>query len=442
MAGFAHRVSSGVGAPLACFLVFAGCGPAARGTGPQSAGSMLVVAPESGAERGPGHRVESPEDEALCASAVAAVVGGDIDAASDLFADSIVVGPALWALLQDDPSVAGVGIPTTMHIPTGDHVVVLDGRSFVEPDRMTLLKSARLREVLARVSADGAPRAATDLERDLFYMLIPFEISGEPVTVIGDGATLTVVDSADERVFWLDVLGAYGASDAPTAADACAGGSVEACREVGSELLQAGRMEDAEAPLRQACSAGDLPACGNLSVLYVMTGRAAEGEEPARKACSGGLIGACANLGMVLGELARPAEALEACRPACDAGDAAGCANASWYALLSGDAAAAEVLARKSLELHPGDGPARVNLGHALLLQGVNDAALAEYDQALASDGERHTAILSDLNDLEPLFPNAAAAIAAARAHLPPLPADAGDPGPAVMIVPPPATPP
>ncbi|MBI5489711.1 MAG: hypothetical protein HY905_20425 [Deltaproteobacteria bacterium] len=216
------------GWPLVVLLA-CGCGPAARGPaaggpGTQPGGTALVVTPEAGAERGPGRAVPSPDDEALVASAVVAVVSGNIDAASGLFSDSIVVGPALWALLQDDPALAGIGLPTTMHVATADGYVELDGRTFLDADRGALLKSDRFRAVLARAGSDGAPRAATDAERALFYMLIPFEIAGEPLTVIGAGATVTVLGTSDGGLFWLDVLGAYGGGgSASSSEDDCAG---------------------------------------------------------------------------------------------------------------------------------------------------------------------------------------------------------------------------
>jgi tetratricopeptide (TPR) repeat protein len=440
-------------------------GPAA-GEG-QSGNVALVVMPEAGAERGPGAPVPSSADESRCAAAIAAVVAGDTATALALFEDSIVIGPALWALLDDDPVLRESGIPSPMHLSSPQGPMVLQGRTFVEPDRATLLGSQAFHDLLAGV-ASTPPRAATAQERAIFYQLIPFEIEGEPVTVVGTGAARLVFDSTDDKLFWLDNIGFYGSDNAASLQQACddgdagscgelghgllAGGQIaaaespltracdagrtEACFDLSRALYSLGRKDEAEAPARRACDGGHLDGCVNLTGLLLLAGRWADAEAPARKACDRGNVAGCVNLANALDELGRTAEALEVTKTTCDAGQPLACSDASWYALRLGDAATGETLARQAVQALPDEGPPHANLGHALVLQGRLDEAAAEYDRAIGINAAERASILADLGKLQQAVPAAADDIATARSRLPAGPETASDPGPAVWTRP------
>lgn len=175
--------------------------------------AAAVVLVWSGVSRGDGDRraggpVPDAADEAWCAEAVAALADGD-PAATAALGDPLVLGAALWLTLsRADPGLAEAGIPSTFHDPSGGADIVMTGRVFGAGDQAKLVASAAFRDILRRAAAGGA-QAADAAERERFYRMIPFDIAGLPLTVVGDGADRLVVQRNDRKVFWLDLIANY-----------------------------------------------------------------------------------------------------------------------------------------------------------------------------------------------------------------------------------------
>jgi hypothetical protein len=128
-------------------------------------------------------------------------------------ATPLVIGQALWALLVKlDPALAGAGTPAPSMLPhrTGPKQT-LEVRSFThEQELAALLGSPGVRKI-GRAFGQANVRPATEAERELFYLLVPFEIAGRAVTIAERDADRLVVFLDDKgRVAWVDVLSAYG----------------------------------------------------------------------------------------------------------------------------------------------------------------------------------------------------------------------------------------
>lgn len=155
-----------------------------------------------------GGPVPDAADEQWCGAAVAALADGG-EAGLAVLGDSVVLGAALWlSVTKADPSLADAGIPSLFHDTTGGVDVVMAGRMFMRDDRSKLVSSAAFRNIMRR-AANGAPQAADSDERERFYRMIPFEIAGQPLTVVGDGPDRLVVQRTDGKVFWMDLIDNY-----------------------------------------------------------------------------------------------------------------------------------------------------------------------------------------------------------------------------------------
>ena len=130
-------------------------------------------------------------------------------------ASPLVIGSALWALLVKlDPALAEAGTSSINALPhrTGPKQT-MEVRSFMhEPERAALLRSPGFRKI-GRAFAQANVRAAKRAERRLFYLLVPFEITAQAVTIAEREADRLVVFLDDQRrIAWLDVLSAYDTS--------------------------------------------------------------------------------------------------------------------------------------------------------------------------------------------------------------------------------------
>ena len=174
-----------------------------------TAGFLSWTAASRGdADQRAGGPVPDAADEQWCAAAVAALADGG-DAGLAVLGDSVVLGAALWlALAKADPGLAEAGIPSLFHDTTGGVDIVMAGRLFMRDAQAKLLSSAAFRDIMRR-AANGAPQAASAEERERFYRTIPFEIAGQPLTVVGDGPDRLVVQRTDGKVFWMDLIDDY-----------------------------------------------------------------------------------------------------------------------------------------------------------------------------------------------------------------------------------------
>jgi hypothetical protein len=122
------------------------------------------------------------------------------------------IGPALWALLLKlDPELGEAGSKSITPLPhkTGKQQT-LEVRTFTYVTELAaLLRSPGFRKV-GRAFGQAKVRLATDGERETFYVLVPFEIAGRPVTIAEREADRLVVFLDDKgRLAWLDVLSGY-----------------------------------------------------------------------------------------------------------------------------------------------------------------------------------------------------------------------------------------
>ena len=143
-------------------------------------------------------------------NALAAVGAGQAQPAD--LATPLTIGPALWALLVKlDPALGEAGTKTASALPhkTGQQQT-LEVRSFThEPERAALLRSPGFRKI-GRAFAQANLRPATAAEREMFYLMVPFDISSRGVTIAErDADRLVVFLDEKQHLAWLDVLSAY-----------------------------------------------------------------------------------------------------------------------------------------------------------------------------------------------------------------------------------------
>jgi hypothetical protein len=152
------------------------------------------------APQGAGDVVVDDAQVRRCMAARDAVVSRQ--GAVERFADKILVGPALWEALQ----LGSLGVELVVTLQTRRGAQELHGRYFDGDERQKLLSAKALQQVFAKVSGG---RAANATERATYYELVPFEISGKPVTVLGEGDARLICDTEGTRVLWIDLIGGY-----------------------------------------------------------------------------------------------------------------------------------------------------------------------------------------------------------------------------------------
>jgi len=156
-----------------------------------------------------GDPVPDPRTEERILKDLGALGRGE-PAASKALGDNVVLGPGLWAALTEaDRSFATVGASSTMLVPApGGGRREFQGRTFLSGE----VEALRTAEVFQRMAADfakGRARPATGAERRLFYAMIPFEIAGQPLTMVDLGTARLAVSLTEGRIDWLDLLSAY-----------------------------------------------------------------------------------------------------------------------------------------------------------------------------------------------------------------------------------------
>tara|TARA_R110002096_G_scaffold435826_2_gene663618 strand:- start:162794 stop:163945 length:1152 start_codon:yes stop_codon:yes gene_type:complete len=179
-------------------------------------GFSLAMVPDVSANTGArpwGAEVPNSEVETKVMNDLRSIAAGDSD--SKGLSDVSIAGAALYqALLEADriggrSELATLGTPSTSIISTGDGVTKMPMRTYRSEHRSALLRSASFLQILALI-ADGQARPATEAERKFWYALIPFEINGQPVTVVeASGHRLVVYLDEDGAIFWMDLLSGY-----------------------------------------------------------------------------------------------------------------------------------------------------------------------------------------------------------------------------------------
>ncbi len=189
------------------------------------ASSGLHAAP-SAVALGPGIPVPSPTAEK---DAVSILSGLASSSAKPGKWKSVVCGPLVWKRLSSkEEGLASRGIKTSFVKP--GQAAGPEGRTFSPGhDDAEFYKSAAVQQ-LAKTFAAGKSRSANQKERDAFYAVYPFEIKGQPVTLIDAGAD-TMVLFADKDSLWLDLLAA-GTAAAPASPVAVSTGTAAPTKTV------------------------------------------------------------------------------------------------------------------------------------------------------------------------------------------------------------------
>jgi len=120
---------------------------------------------------------------------------------------ALTIGAGLWSLMGSDEKLAALGIPATFRVAIGDKVYMPPGRAIPEKDGAAALATEAF-HTLAEYFAEAEVGPATEDERRLLYVVIPFEIAGKPVTIARRGGDRLVV-LIEEGSVWLDLLDPY-----------------------------------------------------------------------------------------------------------------------------------------------------------------------------------------------------------------------------------------
>lgn len=147
--------------------------------------------------------------------ALAAISDGQA-IADTLLGEPLVLGPALWAVLREiDPELGNLGIMSQAVIPMGERMQTLEMRTFLDEDSQRALLGREKFRAVAETFRQGKARPATEQERHLFYIFIPFEIEGRPLTVVDMDKYTLVVLVQEGRITWLDLLSEYQLGSVP-----------------------------------------------------------------------------------------------------------------------------------------------------------------------------------------------------------------------------------
>ncbi len=152
-----------------------------------------------------GHEYSTPETNAKVKSAIDALATGD-NGMRHVFGDKLIVGPALWSrLAKADPGLASFGTMSKAEVAAGR---TMEARTYKGDEVRKFLASDTVKR-LGKVFQDGKIRAATSIERQVFYNTIPYEIADQPQAIADANGDVLLVDFARDTAFWLDILSDY-----------------------------------------------------------------------------------------------------------------------------------------------------------------------------------------------------------------------------------------
>ena len=164
------------------------------------------------ADKGPGAPVPDENAGKVALALLQRFAAAPVDPASHPF-KAVICAPAVWKrLVAADATLAAKGARTLIVVPDlgTKKASQLEGRSFVgvkNPNDSDLYGSGAFR-ALAEAFSQAKPRAADQKERDLFYAMIPFEIHGQPVTILEAAGDALLLYHAS-GILWIDTLGDY-----------------------------------------------------------------------------------------------------------------------------------------------------------------------------------------------------------------------------------------
>ena len=167
----------------------------------------------SSGERPWGEPVPDGEQEASVLAMMQSIGAGTADVA--ILSETLVLGAGAYRTLlgvdkesgRDD--IASTGTPSTSVVSSGDKVVSMPMRSYLDVSAREALLQALAFRGLSDARGRGKSRPATEAERQFWYALIPFEIKGQPVTIIELEGHVVVVFIKDGTINWMDILSEY-----------------------------------------------------------------------------------------------------------------------------------------------------------------------------------------------------------------------------------------
>jgi hypothetical protein len=144
-------------------------------------------------------------------------LGAGTAAGSEHFENYVILGPALWARLQgSDVELLAPGKPMVLACPSVDTIRHYSARSFHDQELAALVRMPWFVN-LGKRFASGDIRAATRLERYWYYVQIPFEIAGEPLTVASKEDEVLLLDCFEKQVMWMEMISDWMGADRPEA---------------------------------------------------------------------------------------------------------------------------------------------------------------------------------------------------------------------------------
>lgn len=178
-------------------------------------GTTVVVAPDPRWKEQPrpwGSPVPAPAIEKQVMERFAAIAR-DGSGANQALADPFVAGPTMWTALRLSAEASHDQIIPTLGTPT---IAVVDSYRFdmraYSGDARVALLGTEVFQTIARRIAGGKVRPASELEREHYFRLIPFEIDGEPVTIVdfdGGHQAAVTLDGEHGALLWVDLLSEY-----------------------------------------------------------------------------------------------------------------------------------------------------------------------------------------------------------------------------------------
>ena len=177
---------------------------------PAAAPTPEPVAKHGPAEQPWGAPVADPKSDMVAMHALSLLAKGD-PKAKELAGDVLFIGPALWAAMVDmDKQLATLGTDSKAVVKSGANPHELAMRSFIAADARDKFLATDATKTIAALFAAGRPRAASGSERQLLYALVPFEITGKPVTVVETASRVTLLVVIENgKLYWLDIPGMY-----------------------------------------------------------------------------------------------------------------------------------------------------------------------------------------------------------------------------------------
>ena len=166
----------------------------------------LNLIPGQRSSAGGGESVPGTGHEDRCALAITAIVEGR--GLTEHFSDPLIVAPGFVHAMMGSEPIFPYGKAALMRLNSGGREIMFLCYRVAGDERSSCLGANEVREFLRGFGGQQA-QPATREQRALYYALIPFEIAGEPVSVIQDGKRCLLLQATDKGVLWIDMIDEY-----------------------------------------------------------------------------------------------------------------------------------------------------------------------------------------------------------------------------------------